>query len=102
MSKQKRQIALISLRTIFKKVNAVEIKQEVHNDRYALVITEIGPSFEQVFAEVRQMTGKSLKEVAELLKQARPAVVTATKRELIVRSASLTKAGAKIEFEIIS
>ncbi|MBB5020614.1 uncharacterized protein YvpB [Chitinivorax tropicus] len=78
----------------------MEIKQEVHSDRYAMVIVDIGPSFERVFAEVRIMTGQSLKEVAELLKQTRPIVAIATKRELIVRSAPLTKAGAKIEFEL--
>jgi len=83
-------------------MTAVEIKQEVHNDRYAMVIADIGPSFERVFAEVRQMTGKSLKEVAELLKQSRPVVVIAPKRELIVRSTSLTNAGAKVEFELVS
>ena len=79
----------------------MEIKQEVHHDRYAMVIADIGPSFAQVFTEVRIMTGKSLKDVAEMLKQPRPVVVVATKRELIVRSVPLTKAGAKVEFEFV-
>lgn len=78
----------------------MKIKQEVHYDRYAMVIADIGPSFEKVFFEIRQMTGKSVKEVAELLKQPRPVVEIATKRELMLRAMPLTKAGAKIVFEL--
>ncbi|MFZ6679801.1 hypothetical protein [Undibacterium sp. Tian12W] len=78
----------------------MEIKEEIHRDRYCMVITDMGPSFERVFFEIRQMTGKSLKEVAELLKQPRPTVEVATKQELMLRSMPLTKAGAKVAFEL--
>ncbi|MFZ6733510.1 hypothetical protein ACO0LG_16400 [Undibacterium sp. Ji42W] len=78
----------------------MEIKEEVHRDRYCMVIFDIGPSFERVFFEIRQMTGKSFKKVAELLKQPRPIVEVATKRELMRRSMPLTKAGAKVVFEL--
>ena len=78
----------------------MDIKQEVDYGGYAMVIADVGPSFGKVFLEVRQITGKSLKEVAELLKLPRPIVATGTKQDLMLQSKPLKNAGAKIIIEL--
>ncbi|NHZ63250.1 hypothetical protein [Massilia genomosp. 1] len=77
------------------------VTQEVHRDRYGLVIVEIGPNFAKVFCEVKTITGKTTMEVSILLKSRRPTVLIASKRELGMLSIKLTKVGAKVDFELM-
>ncbi|WP_140411139.1 hypothetical protein [Chromobacterium violaceum] len=79
----------------------MEVSQEIHRDKYALVVVSIGPNFPKVFSAVKLITGKSTIEVAKLLKSDRPVILEASKRELLVKAAELDRLGVGFKLVLI-
>jgi ribosomal protein L7/L12 len=78
----------------------MEYMQDAHNEKYKLIIDDVGDSYAKVFLIVKQLTGKSTAEIKEIFDSNAKVVAISTKRELNNFSIKLQKAGAKVKLEL--
>jgi ribosomal protein L7/L12 len=74
---------------------------ESEDEDFGLVITEIGDSYPKVFYLVRQITGKSLKEVKLLLDSPSPIIASGNRYTMRCHATILAEVGAKTKMIII-